>query len=32
MYKILDADQKKLGAQNVLRIMSGIFMTKNWDQ
>jgi Spy/CpxP family protein refolding chaperone len=32
LFKILDADQKKLGAQNVLRAMSGIFMTKNWDQ
>ena len=31
LYKLLDPDQQKKGAQRVLGLMSGIFMVKIWD-
>ena len=31
LFKVLDLDQKKLGAQKVLGLMGGIFLNKNWE-
>jgi hypothetical protein len=32
LYKILDADQRRQGAQRVLTQLSGLLMKKNWDE
>ena len=31
LYKLMDADQRKQGAQRVFSSMTGLFMKKNWD-